>query len=131
MESTVQVPKSWDLEGLKGIGFQGFKKLVGLRKSYLPADKGIYVVLRATTAPPVFLPKTASMSIAAKKSNYSIEVLENAWVSGASVVYIGKTEAAGGLAERVHAFATKSASHSGGRALWQSWMQTMPSLSAG
>lgn len=113
----IQFPFTWDRAGLEAVGFEGFVPMVGMPKSLLPTEHGIYSVLRLTADAPTFLPDNPIKK--ARNKIYTVEDLASNWVDGAEIVYIGKAEGALGLYDRLGAFSRKSSSHSGGRSLWQ------------
>lgn len=105
------LPDGWTRDALAAAGFQGFVPLLSLRREALPSGRGIYAVLRADpTASPSFSRETRLRA-------YSVGELEERWVDGAEVVYIGKAES--GLCDRLGGFKPIRTNHSGGRSIWQ------------
>jgi hypothetical protein len=123
------VPTAWNRSELERLGFTGFTRLVGMDRSLLPRRHGVYVVLYEKDERPAFL----ASNIVTKRIPYDPLHLEEKWLMGASVVYIGKAEGREGLHTRVSALSRQAENHSGGRALWQldiagdllvAWLQT-------
>jgi len=112
---TFSFPASWDRPGLEEFEFEGFIPLIGLDVSLLPPRRGMYVVLREARSAPVFL----ATNPITRREPYPIERLEKKVTRGHEIVYIGSTDGAGGLRDRLGVFSTQSSSHTGGRALWQ------------
>ncbi|MCZ4328125.1 hypothetical protein [Brachybacterium paraconglomeratum] len=81
------VPEGWTRRGLEDAGYTGFRRFSALRESRPPTDPGIYVLLRESSAAPVFL----EQSLATKRESFTIDaaLLEREWVPDAQVVYIG------------------------------------------
>ena len=84
-------------EQLQKCGFEGFKTVSELMNSCkeIPKEMGVYVVLREKKEKPVILEKRPFNCQEEKYPSYSKSELENEWVEGAQIIYIGK---AGGLA---------------------------------
>lgn len=87
-----------------------------------PTDPGVYVVVRSIDTPPYFV------DVAPYRGDppMSIAELEERWVPGARIVYVGKAGRGtknGGLRRRLRQLARygagQAARHSGGRAIWQ------------
>ncbi|WP_423923805.1 hypothetical protein ACPEEZ_06115 [Frigoribacterium sp. 2-23] len=131
---TVALPREWNRAELKRLGFTGFVSLIGMDRSVLPREHGVYVVLHESGERPRFL----ATNVVTKRLPYDPAQLEKKWLTGRSVVYIGKAEGIRGLHARVGAFSRQAENHSGGRALWQldsaadllvAWLET-PGVSA-
>lgn len=108
---------------LQGEGFQGFVSFRELRDGRIaevPDGPGIYVVLRESEPPPVFLRSNPGGRFKGRDPTVAVEVLESRWVEGANLVYVGK---ANRLRRRLRQFADfgagKPVGHWGGRYLWQ------------
>ncbi|WP_159599081.1 hypothetical protein [Agromyces humi] len=111
-------PETWDRDGLKARGFEGFVPLVGLDARSVPKEHGIYMVL----LPDASLQHTFTLDNPVKRARlkkYSIEELDRRWVADTPVLYIGKAMGKEGLRDRLKPFSKRSSSHSGGRAIWQ------------
>lgn len=115
-------------EFLQKHGFEGFVTIGELMTgtwSQIPAQMGVYVVLRESEAVPHFLPKGTG-GFFKGDPNVPIAELEAHWVKGAEVVYIGK---AGGfgisatLQKRLRLYLRfgqgRAVGHRGGRYIWQ------------
>lgn len=85
----------------------------------IPAVSGVYLVLRGTTAEPIFLTKSGAGWFKGKDPSVSEERLNECWVSDAKVLYAGST---GNLRRRIGQLVDfaygKSVGHYGGRLLW-------------
>lgn len=83
---------------LQAQGFEGFKtmgELMDGAKSRIPVQKGDYVVLREGESVPQFLQEGTGGFFKGRNPNVSLAELEENWVAGTPVLYIGK---AGGAA---------------------------------
>lgn len=109
-------PSPWTVEGLRDAGWHGLVPLRGLNPQKVPAQRGVYIVVRSGSSEPEFSGKSL------QKGDFDPippDLLAARWVPGASVVYIGQTGASGGLRGRLRPFSAASVGHSGGRAIWQ------------
>ncbi len=115
-------------EKLKKLGFVGFKTVQELMKSCrdIPKEKGVYVVLRAKEDHPVILEKRPFDCQEERYRSYTKTELEDHWVEGTHIVYIGKAGGPGmkaGLNKRLSSYIRfgkgKKAAHGGGRSIWQ------------
>jgi hypothetical protein len=110
-------------------GFLGFctvKSLRLTRCAEVPAQQGVYVVLRRGFVAPRFLERGSVGLFKGRDPNVAISVLQLAWVATAIVLYVGK---AGGGKLKVHLKKRISlliqfgsganVAHWGGRYLWQ------------
>jgi hypothetical protein len=83
----------------------------------------VYVVLREPAEPPRFLPVSPAGSKPTASATVPVAALSEAWVDGATVVYIGKAAGKKGLHDRLRQFRRHgeghNPSHWGGRYLWQ------------
>ncbi|MEX0990693.1 MAG: hypothetical protein WD004_00260 [Actinomycetota bacterium] len=86
----------------------------------MPRLPGVYAVVRPETAPPEFLLRSVGGHFKGRDPTVDLGVLEANWVSGATVVYIGK---AGELRIRLRTYAKygqgQPVGHQGGRYIWQ------------
>ena len=112
----LQTPTTWDRPGLEAVGFAGFVPLSALPAAGVPTTPGIYIVLRTATTPVELLEQTTARA----GTPYTLADLQQRWIEGTPVVYIGKAEAArGGLRKRLGQYARRGSSHQGGRSIWQ------------
>lgn len=109
----------WTEQGPRDAGFAGFVPLVEVKPDLIPPSPGVYVVLRLSEAPPVFLAKNESWPF---RGDPTVDptLLADAWVSGSPAIYIGK---AATLRSRIGAYRRHGtgghAKHWGGRYVWQ------------
>ncbi|MFD9591962.1 hypothetical protein ACFWA9_04280 [Kitasatospora sp. NPDC059973] len=104
-------------------GFVGFVPFANLPYSAVPADEGVYVVLRPATSRPVFLPRSPAGHRKGRDPSATAATLNRAWVPGAQVVYVGKAAGRQGLSKRLNAYRRqgqgRNAGHGGGEYVWQ------------
>ncbi len=111
-----------------GISLHGFSAPIAVgtlwetRCSDLPADFGIYLIIRPIDGMPNFLPESTGGAFKGKSPTCTPEFLLANWVEGAHVVYIGKAAGQQGLKRRIYdliAFGFgRPVGHWGGRLLW-------------
>ena len=99
--------------------FQGFIRFDAIQNEDVPTQHGVYAVVREGTDEPRFtVPGTGR-----RDTHYSLDVLEEAWVSEADILYFGRAECRNGIYERLNKYRRfgngKRSGHSGGRAIWQ------------
>jgi|SRR4051812_36620521 len=80
----------WTRESLERAGFRGFVRFSDLSDTDLPQVAGVYVVLRESVEPPEFLAASVAGHLRGRDPTASLERLEEAWIDGASILYIGK-----------------------------------------
>jgi hypothetical protein len=128
------VTSSFDRTGLEASGFVGFVPVSQLREErYASVPRkidgrfvgGIYLAWRGTIVPPHFLARNPGGPYR-RDPTLPIDELEDRWVPGSQVIYIGKTDAtpAGNcLHKRVRAYLRYGAGHrighEGGFPTWQ------------
>ncbi len=121
------MPTTWTEAGLAEASFAGFVTFAELPLVDVPATAGVYVVLRSGAATPVFLERSPAGWFKRQDPSVAVERLERKWVSGASVIYIGKAgvepSGGGGLRRRLGQYrrhgAGEAVGHWGGRFIWQ------------
>ena len=109
--------------------FSGFLSMRVLRAGgggQIPAQPGVYVVLRDSTRRPAFLTRSPAGHFKGRDPTLPVEELRRAWVPEARVLYIGKAGGPGSrvsLRSRVRTYLRHGggarAAHWGGRAVWQ------------
>jgi antitoxin component HigA of HigAB toxin-antitoxin module len=108
-------------------GFEGFVPLHLVRSRLLeiPAEPGVYVVVRSDRSAPVFRPKSEAGWFQGRDPSCPIEVLQRKWVPGTDILYVGKAGPTSKrtlrkrISELVRFGSGEPVGHAGGRALWQ------------
>ncbi|MFD4439301.1 hypothetical protein ACFWPK_05925 [Nocardia sp. NPDC058519] len=108
-------------------GFGRFVSFSGLPAAGVPAEPGVYVVVRTATTTPVFLSASPAGWFKGKDPTLPLAELQAAWVPGEPVLYIGKAAAGQsrtrGLRKRLDEYRRHGAGHPvghwGGRMIWQ------------
>ncbi|WP_119580112.1 hypothetical protein [Streptomyces europaeiscabiei] len=108
---------------LAGRGFMGFVPFADLPHSDVPAEEGVYIVLRPAVSPPVFLARSPAGHRKGHDPTATPATLNSTWVPGATVVYVGKAAGRQGLSKRLNAYRRQgqghNAGHRGGEYIWQ------------
>ena len=108
-------------------GFTGLVPFAELPTAGVPTGPGVYVIVRTTDDPPTFLDVSPAGHFKGKDPTVPVDELQQLWVPGTRVVYIGKANHGGtrrrGLCKRLDEFrrfgAGEPIGHSGGRRIWQ------------
>lgn len=109
-------------------GFTGWVTFSELPTADVPREPGVYVVVRPTDDPPQFLAESPAGHVKGRNPTVPVAELEEQWVDGTRVVYIGKANVGigkrkRGLRKRLDEFrrfgAGKRSRHTGGRRIWQ------------
>ena len=114
-------------QALRDQGFQGFLTFRELREGRMkeiPEEAGAYVILYTAGTKPRFLERNPGYHFKKKDPTKDVYELDDRWVDGAHVVYIGKADSKSGkLRERINRFSKfgegKAAAHKGGYPIWQ------------
>lgn len=117
------------LEEIKKAGFEGFVPILDLlQQGYkaIPRVPGVYFILRNNPVPPTYLKISPAYWLDGKDPTEPFSILEQNWVDGAIVIYIGKAgniEGKTTLRERLKSYMHfgigKKARHRGGKYIWQ------------
>jgi hypothetical protein len=116
-------------EFLQAQGFEGFKtmgELMDGARAQVPAQKGVYVVLRESESSPQFLSEGTGGHFKGQNPNVPISELKGNWVEGTPIVYIGKAGGTGSsatlnkrLGQYLRFGQGANIGHWGGRYIWQ------------
>jgi hypothetical protein len=109
-------------------GFTGWAPFAALSSGVVPTGPGVYVIVRTTDNPPSFLDVSPAGHFKGKNPTVPVDELQQLWVPGTRIVYIGKANQGGGsrkrgLYKRLDEFrrfgAGEPVAHTGGRRIWQ------------
>lgn len=110
-------------------GFEGFKTVGELMdgvSTQIPAQKGVYFVLREGESAPQFLTEGTGGFFKGMNPNVPIAELDANWVEGTPIVYIGKAGGVGSsatlrrrLGQYLRFGQGANIGHWGGRYIWQ------------
>lgn len=108
-------------------GFTGWVPFALLPTAGVPAEPGVYVVVRPSDEPPMFLDVSPAGHFKGKDPTVTVAELAALWVPGERVVYIGKANAGANgkrhLRKRLDEYrrfgAGEPIGRSGGRRIWQ------------
>lgn len=117
----------WSRNGLQEAGFTGFVPIAELDRHQVPQTPGVYLVVRPGADSPRFLPRSPAGWLKGRDPSVPISVLERNWVTGSSVLYIGKAGGGStgrrGIQKRLNEYRRhgrgEPAGHWGGRFVWQ------------
>jgi len=105
-------------------GFKGFIRVGQLMEngcSIIDDAPGVYLILRRSTEPPIFLEKGTGGRFKGIDPNFPVGVLMDKWVEGTEIMYIGK--AGTSLRKRLRTYMRFGdgidAPHKGGCYIWQ------------
>ncbi|CAM3886439.1 hypothetical protein ACXYTP_05500 [Tsukamurella ocularis] len=109
------------------IGFAGWVTFSELPLADVPRGPGVYVIVRPSDEPPAFLDVSPAGHWKGRNPTLPVAELEDRWVTGERIVYIGKAGAGRrgrrGLRKRLDEYrrygAGERVGHSGGRRIWQ------------
>lgn len=113
---------------LEKLGFKGFIAVKDLQNynSAIPRTNGVYAVVRLQSSNPVFLENGTGGFFKDRNPNVDIQTLEEKWVDGTEILYIGKAgsgTSSSTLHKRIKQYldfgSGKKAGHWGGRYIWQ------------
>lgn len=92
------------------------------RYAGVPVGCGVYILLRKSSSRPKFRGESKAGWFKNLDPSYPPNVVKEAWVSGAQIVYVGKAAGANGLKQRIRQLVDfgfgKAIGHRGGRLLW-------------
>ena len=103
--------------------FSGFVTVSFLRESachQVPEVPGVYLVIRPQPQPPIFLDHSTGGHFKGREPTVPIQELQQAWVNGSIVIYVGKATV---LRKRLRSYMRfgygEPVPHHGGRYIWQ------------
>jgi hypothetical protein len=111
-----------------GFNFLGGSSIEDLQASCdaIPDTRGVYILKRTSRTPVAFLVLNPGGRFKGRDPTVSVSRLQERWLPGADVVYVGKaggTKQRASLRSRIRSFMQfglgKPCSHWGGRCIWQ------------
>lgn len=126
-DDELPVTDTFTRDGLSARGFVGFVRFHGIDLDQVPAEPGVYVVLREKESRPAFLDENPAGRFKGRNPTVPVAELEAAWPDGSQCVYIGKAAASRRgnrqLRQRINEFRQYGdglpVGHQGGRRIWQ------------
>ena len=117
----------WSQKALTASGFSGFVRFADLPAADVPDAPGVYVAYRDGISVPRFLDRNPAGWFKGKDPSVPVKKLEQAWVYGSNLLYVGKADAGAhgkrGIRTRLEEFRRhgrgEPVGHWGGRYLWQ------------
>lgn len=99
------------------VGFVPFRRLTAIKP---PDDPGVYVIVRKDPHAPSFRERSIGGHFKGKDPTVEVSVLEDKWVEGATVLYIGKATSLRKRLDQYRRFGEGArVGHWGGRYIWQ------------
>lgn len=111
-----------DIKEIRKAGFVGFKSIHHYynNPNEITDRPGVYLILLPSDFNKTFLENGTGGFFKGKNPNVSIPELENNWVTGTPVIYIGKATSLRKRLRQYFQFGNgKSVGHYGGRYIWQ------------
>ena len=114
--------------GLRNLGFEGFLTVADLRggnRNGVPAEPGVYLVLRSCASSPEFLEAGTGGHFKNRDPNVPVTKLAKEWVEGALIVYVGQSGSNSKrtlkkrIGELIQFGQGARVGHWGGRFIWQ------------
>ena len=96
--ASVDTTRPWDLAMLRDAGFRGFHAVSHLRRTScleVPAERGVYAVVRDTDAPPEFMARSVGGRFRQQDPTVAVDLLLEHWVEGASLLFLGNASGPG------------------------------------
>jgi len=119
----MQTMHRFGVDSLRAGGFHGFIPFSALRTGGLldvPDVPGVYVVVRASSGPILFLEDSRGGWFKGKDPTVPVGVLEARWIDDAEELYIGKADRLRRRVKELSEFGHgRPVGHRGGRFLWQ------------